>query len=179
MAKITIFGLAGTGTSSVGKLLADKLGYKYLSTGDIFFRKKAAELGITLLEIDKRAIKDPSIDRECDEEMKKFGRENGDFVIESRLAWFFIPDSFKVKLFCDLEVRTKRLAARDGISFNQAQRHIQEREATYSERYQKYYGLEDIEADKNFDLVIDSTNTGIEECVAIILYHLGRRKNAS
>ncbi|MDP3784772.1 MAG: cytidylate kinase family protein [bacterium] len=169
MAKITIFGLAGTGTSSVGRELAKKLGYDFVSTGDIFFRKKAEELGLSLSELHERAKLDSAIDLECDEEMKKFGRERDNFVVESRLAWFFIPDSLKVKLFCDLEVRTKRLAERDKLSFEDAASHIIAREKGDDARYKKYYGISDINIDGHFDLVIDSTNAGVEGCVAIIL----------
>lgn len=58
MAKITIFGLAGAGTSTVGKMLAEKLGYKFLSSGDIF-RKKARDSGITLPELHECIKADP------------------------------------------------------------------------------------------------------------------------
>jgi cytidylate kinase len=41
--KITIFGLAGSGTSTIGKLLCEKLGYKFMSSGNIM-RSWAKEL---------------------------------------------------------------------------------------------------------------------------------------
>ncbi len=156
--KITIFGLAGTGTSTVGKILAEHIGYKSLSTGDIFFRKKAKELGVTLSELHERAKIDPSIDRECDKEMERLGKVENDFVVESRLAWFFIPDSIKIKLDCDFEIRTKRLAERDGLSFDDAKKHIIEREKVDGDRYKKYYNISDTNADGHFNLTIDTTN---------------------
>ena len=169
MSKITIFGLAGTGTSTVGKLLSEKLSYKYLSTGDIFFRKKAQELGITLAELHERAKNDPATDRECDEAVRKFGQENDNFVVESRLAWFFIPDSFKIKLTCDFDIRTKRLAERDKLSFEDAKTHILEREKIDAERYRKFYGISDLGPDEKFDIIVDSTNTPAAKIVEMIL----------
>lgn len=169
MSKITIFGLAGTGTSSVGKALAEKLGYRFVSGGDIFWRKKAEEMGITLPELHKLAKNDERFDKECDEAIEKFGKENDNFVIESRLAWFFIPDSFKIKLNCDFETRVKRLAERDGLSLEAAREHVITREKTDEARYQKYYGISKLGPDEKFDLIIDSTNTPVDKIVEMIL----------
>ena len=50
--KITISGLPGSGTTTVAKLLAERLGYKLISAGDVF-RKLAMERGMTLEEFSK------------------------------------------------------------------------------------------------------------------------------
>src|SRR3989344_1886476 len=154
--KITIFGLAGTGTSTVGKTLAERLGYKFLSAGDIF-RKKASELGLTLAEVHNLAVDDPSIDKECDTEIKKFGEHNDNLVVESRLAWHFIPDSVKIKLHTDFDTRVSRVAERDWLLFKLAKQHITDMEQADATRYAKFYGLHDIEKDDHFDLVIDAS----------------------
>lgn len=164
MAKVTIFGLAGTGTSTVGKMLAEKLQYKFISSGDIF-RKKAKDSGITLPELHERIKNDPEFDKRVDEEIKKFGKENNNFVVESRLAWYFIPDSVKVKLDCGFEVRTKRLAERDNLSYEAAKEHIETREKRDAARYKNFYDIGDIGSDEHFDLVIDATKIPPEKVV--------------
>ena len=169
MSKITIFGMAGTGTSSVGKALTEKLGYRFVSGGDIFWRKKAEEMGITLLELHKLAKNDERFDKECDEAIKKFGKENDNFVLESRLAWFFIPNSFKIKLVCDFETRVKRLAERDGLSFKAAREHVIAREKADEERYQRYYNISELGPDEKFDIIVDSTNTPADKIVEMLL----------
>jgi len=57
--KITITGLAGVGTSTTGKLLAQKLGCEFMSGGNIF-RSYADELDISLNELETKALTDHS-----------------------------------------------------------------------------------------------------------------------
>ncbi len=166
--KITIFGLAGTGTSTVGKLLASKLGFSFLSAGDVF-RKKASDLGLTLLEFHNLAVDDPSIDKECDQEIKEYGEKNTGFVVESRLSWHFVPDSIKVRLFADSDERISRVAKRDGQLFKLAKESIAEREANDAERYRKFYGIDNIDDPTKFDLNIDTTSTPAEAVVDKII----------
>lgn len=119
MARITIFGKAGTGTTSVGKVLANSSGYIFLSSGDIF-RHKAGELGLELNNFEKLCLRNFNYDIKLDSYVAEFGKKNGDCVVESRLAYHFIPGSIKVKLICDHITRIKRVAVRDGIAFSAA-----------------------------------------------------------
>jgi cytidylate kinase len=164
MAKITIFGLAGTGTSSVGKKLAAKLGYTYFSSGQLF-RKKAEELSLDVYAFDALCNTDPKYDVELDKAIEAFGKENNDFVVESRLAWYFIPDSIKIKLVCDFDERVRRVAGRDRVTIEYARDKTITREFDGVMRYAKTYGIEDFAPDATFNLVIDSTHTPVQEIV--------------
>lgn len=157
MAKVTIFGLAGTGTTTLGKLLAEKLGYQFVSTGNIF-RQQAKEHGLSLYEFESLCNTDPAYDLAIDEETKKLGRENDRFVLESRLGWYFVPDSFKVKIICSDEVRLGRVATRDHLSLLEAEEKTFKRETEAEKRYQEFYGLAELAPDSAFDLIIDSSN---------------------
>ena len=150
MVKITIYGLPGTGKGEVSKLLAKKLNYEHLSAGDMM-RKNATDLGITLAELKEKRMTDPIFDHKLDEFSAEFGRSHDDFIFESRLPWYFIPDSFKIKLTGDLEVRMKRVASRDGISLEEANDIESRREKTDGELYKDLYGIEDTNADEHFD----------------------------
>lgn len=174
MAKITIFGLAGTGTTSAGKMLAEKLGYQFVSSG-YMFRQMAEENKMTLNEFEEATNKDPKFDRELDQRIKEFGEKNDNFIIESRLAWHFIPDSIKIKLTCDLNERIKRVAEREKIPFAVAKEHNEFRDKKIAERYEKYYDIKDFNDDK-FDLVIDTTTTSIEDVVQRIEERLRSQK---
>ncbi|MEX1087560.1 MAG: cytidylate kinase family protein, partial [Candidatus Paceibacterota bacterium] len=105
--KITICGLAGTGTSTTGKKLASVLEYEFISSGGIF-RAKAAEYGMDLHEFEDLCRSDEKYDRAVDDEIATIGKSKDDIVVESRLAWYFIPDSFKVLLVCDRHTRVSR-----------------------------------------------------------------------
>jgi cytidylate kinase len=171
MAKITIFGLAGTGTSTVGKRLAAELGYSYHSPGAAF-RRKAAELGMNLYQFVELCSREPKYNRELDEEIKIFGEQNDDFLVESRLAWYFIPDSFKIKLVCKLEARLERVAKRDGVSLEEARKKTLFREEEGRKQYQEIYGITDFAPDSLFDCVIDTTTTPVPDIVSSILRSL-------
>src|SRR3990167_1252605 len=111
MAKITIFGLAGTGTTSAGKMLAEKLGYQFVSSGNMF-RDMANENGMTLNEFEEATNKDSKYDDALDQKIKEFGEKNDNFIIESPLAWHFTQGWKKVKLTCDFEGRIRGDAIR-------------------------------------------------------------------
>lgn len=167
--KITIYGNPGTGTSTVGKLLASKLGYEFKSSGNMF-RAMAEEHGMTLYEFDTAAQNDPKYDIELDNRVAEYGKTHDNFVFESRLAWHFIPDSLKVSLVADEAETVRRVAERDGLSPEEAKKNNDLRIATYLERYPKYYPkLNYPPADGEFDLVIDVTTIVPEEIVARIM----------
>lgn len=166
--KITIFGLPGVGTSTAAQKLSSVLGYDFISTGGMF-REKAKKMGITLNELDKLSQTDKSHDLEMDQEIAEFGRQNDNFIIDSRLAWYFVPDSLKVKLTCPDQERFDRIAKREGITREEAEKMTKEREGYKADRYFRYYGLSDYASDHNFDLIIDSLKNDPDQVVAAVL----------
>lgn len=171
MAKITIFGMAGTGKGTVVKILCERLGYKSFSGGD-FARQTAEKMGITLLQIDELSKTDKSIDIERDRVISEFGKNNDNFVVEARLAWHFIPDSFKVCFKCDFDERTRRVAQREQKDIEVVRQETIQREKSIYERFEKYYGIRDFENESHFDLVIDTTHTAPIEIADKIISRL-------
>lgn len=175
MAKVTVFGMAGTGKGTVCKILCEKLGYKSFSGGD-FARATADKMGVTLLELDEMSKTDKTIDIERDKVISDFGKNNDNFVVEARLAWYFIPDSFKVCFVCDFDERTRRVAQREYKDIEVVKQETIQREKSIYERFDKYYGIKDFENEKHFDLVIDTTSILPEQIVHIIIDNL-KQKN--
>jgi cytidylate kinase len=174
MAKVTIFGLAGTGKSTVSALLASKTGYALLSAGSLA-RQYAKDHGQSVYEYNALAAADPSIDKALDTYIESYGKEHNGFIFESWLGWYFIPDSFKVKLACDEAVRMARIAGREHLAIDDAAEKTLEREKSKKERFRRYYGLEVFPpADELFDLVIDTSNVTPEEIVRHIYGELLR-----
>jgi cytidylate kinase len=167
--KITIFGLAGTGKSTTARLISEKLGYQYMSTGNIF-RSIAKEHGMTLNEFEALCESNEKYDKELDElRVTKYGKENDNFVFESRLAWHFIPDSIKIRLYCNDEERLQRVAYREDKKIDVVRFETEYRENSMRKRYKNLYNIENLDNPDNFDLNIDTTNNSLEKVAQIIL----------
>ncbi len=173
---IAISGTAGSGKSTVAKAIAKELKLKHYSAGD-FMREMASERGISLIEIGKLAEKDPSVDREVDERNKLLAGKD-DFVIDSRLAFHFIPNSIKIFLKVDPKVAAKRIfrdiqaqkrAVEKGFgSEKEVLDGIIKRQQSEVKRYQKYYGIDYLD-ESNYDFVLDTTNLTVEQSIKKVL----------
>lgn len=177
---ITISGRAGSGKSTVAKMLASKLGLKHYSIGDIM-REMAVKRGMSLLDLNKKAETDKSIDDELDSKLKRLGDEGKNFVIDGRLTAFFIPNA-DVKIFLDAEenvragriIRDKR-ALEKGQDVKQMLVDIELRESSEKKRYKQYYGVDYL--DKSlYDHVIDTTSMAVEQVVKEILEIVEHKK---
>ena len=81
--RITIAGDIGSGKSTVAKKLADWLGVEPLSTGGIQ-RQIAQQRRLSVLELNKLAEEDPSIDREIDGYLMRL--PDGELVVIHQLS---------------------------------------------------------------------------------------------
>ena len=168
--KITIFWLAGSGTSTVGKKLAEVLDYTFMSTGNIF-RQFAADAGMNLYDFENTiAKKDLNFDKKLDAQTAKYGQENENFIFESRLAWHFIPDSFKIFLDCNTIERYRRIHEREWWDLEEISFHNIRREQELIERYAIVYPeIIFPPTSEDFDLYIDASNITPDEIVENIL----------
>lgn len=174
---ISISGMPGSGKSSVGGLVAKRLGYKFYSAGKV--RRMIAERkGMTLEEYNKLGETDPLTDKEIDDFVMKLGQTEDDFVIDSKLAFHFIPKSLKFFLKCDLKVAAERIF-NDQSRKEEKFRSVKETEESLKRRiesdkwrYQKYYRLDAFDK-KNYDYVIDTTKMTmgpiIEKIVGVVV----------
>jgi len=170
---ITISGMPGSGKTTVGKMLAKRLGWKFYSVGDLR-GKVASEMGITIDELNEIGKKEFWTDQKADELTKKLGEAEDDFVIDGRLAFRFIPHSFKVFLSADLKksalriFRDQRGDEKKAGSEKEVLDSIRKRLDEDDGRYKRYYGIDFLNK-KNYDLVIDTTEMRPEEVASAIL----------
>ena len=173
---ITISGNAGSGKSTVGKIVSKKLGLKRYSTGD-FMRQMAEERGITLLELSKLAEFDRKIDEELDMRQIELGKNEDNFIIDARLGFKFIPNSIKIFLYCELDESARRIfnharSTEKNESFEQTKENIKTRQESERKRYKEYYNLENYMDEKHYDLVVDTTNISPEEVAKKIFEYI-------
>jgi len=169
---LTISGLHGTGKSTVGKLIAKKLGIKYYSTGQIF-RDLAKEMNLTLEEFTEYVENNPNIDKRLDDKIIDIANK-GDVIIDSQLSAYILKSiaNFKILLTCPLEIRVRRITERDNASYNEKLKETLLREESELERFKKLYNIDLNDAEKNgkiYDLIIDTGNLTVEEISEKIL----------
>ena len=178
--RITISGKAGTGKSTVAKLLAHKLNLKHYSIGDLM-RAMAKEKGITLLELNQLAEQDKSIDLELDDKLQEIGRTKDNFVVDGRLAAFFIPHAdIKVFLEADDEERAKRILKDNrehekSNDLDETIKNIKKREESEQKRYMKYYGTDYLDK-KLYNFFIDTTNIAPNQVVDKIVEFVEKKR---
>jgi len=166
---VTISGRPGSGKSTVGRVLAARLGVPHVSAGD-FMREIAAERGISVLELSRIAEVDDSIDRQIDARSARLGASGGSFVIDSRLAWHFIPDSIKVFLDVSPDVAARRIfgdrrgSELENVDIEATMRNTEERSASEAARFLAYYAI-DYGDPANYDLVVDTSHRDVGEIV--------------
>jgi len=171
---ITISGSLGGGKSSTAKRIAEILNYKHYSTGD-FMRSIANEKGISLGELTKLAESDFSIDKMLDEHNLEIGKRE-DIVLDSRLGFHFIPNSFKVFLELDPIVASERIMHDKNSNPNRCKESngsfdtpesirekINYRLGSEKKRYKELYDIDDYTSRNNFDLVINTEKIPLEE----------------
>lgn len=186
---ISISGVPGSGKTSVAKTLAQRLGYKFYSMGNLF-GKMALERGLTLEQQLALRDSDPNIDSKIDEYQRELGTKEDNFVIEGRLSWHFIPHSFKVLLLCDAAEAAKRIytARKAGeedrddepeyASAEEALQAIQKRIAADEIRYDNYCGV-DYRDPSHYDLVVDTTNIDGVPAVTDVVEKAVQKKTSS
>ncbi len=157
---ITVSGLIASGKTTTARALAERLGLRYLSAGEIM-RRWAAQRGITLLKFSELAEQDHSIDRELDRLQVELCQQ-GNLVLDSRLGGWLVAADMKVWLKAPLEVRAQRVAQREGIPVTVARAELERREGSERRRYQEIYGI-DLDDLSPYHVVLDTSRWGPEE----------------
>ena len=163
---ITLSGKPGSGKSSTADKVAEMLGYTRYSSGDMV-RTMIRKRGITLAEFNARAATDHELDEAIDEELRKL-RDQSDIVVDSRLGFYWIPESFKVYLDLSIDVATARIykdaltnesranEIGDTSSLAEAQQQVRHRLTEETRRFRSLYGVDPYRSE-NFDLVINTS----------------------
>lgn len=175
---ITIGGLPGSGKSTVKRILSEKLGYDTFSTGD-FVRDLAFERNMTLEEFNELVKHDKSLDLLIDERLKHIEASEDCYIIDSHLAFHFVPSAFSVFLAISPEQSAKRIfndayspsRIKSGdtmLTLEEAYERTQKRIENHLERYRKHYGINPYNETQY--LLTINTEEKAPELVAHIIY---------
>lgn len=171
---ITITGDLASGKSTVCDILCERLNYTKYSNG-IYFRKLAKKYNMDVTSFGKYVQVHPDIDREIENNTKEYVKDHENLIIDARLGFYSVPESFKIYLKVDLEVSAFRALndekRKDTENFNTLEEQKEDIKLRYeleNKRYKKIYNVDRTNMD-NYDLVIDTTDKTIEEVVNTIL----------
>jgi CMP/dCMP kinase len=162
---IVMSGDIGSGKSSVATALKQITGYDIIGTGTIQ-RAIAKRRGVTTLELNKISQTDRSIDDEIDSYVIELGKTQDHLILDSRLAWHFIPTAFKVFLSVDPVVGAERVfyASRNDENNPTLEATLEnnlKRQAIEDQRFHKLYDV-NFRKYRNYDLIIDTSFTSPE-----------------
>ena len=180
---ISITGRLGSGKSTVCNIMRERYGYEIFSTGTIN-REYARRLGITTLELNKRLNDDPSLDHEIDGTVTKLSEERCDdkLIFDSRMAWHFAKDTFKIFLTIEpMEAAKRVMKNQRGCeehyeTVEEACEKLIERSRVERDRFVDIYGVDYYDYN-NFNIVIDTTARTPDEVVALIMENLEAYSN--
>ena len=174
--KITIAGKAGSGKTSVAETVAKRLGYKHYSAGDLRGRM-AMDMGITIDELNEIGKKESWTDTKIDEQSKKIGETEDNFVMDTWLGFHFIPDSLKIfldvslgegarRIFLDQRPDEKKQDSIEGVK-----EMIKKRQEENRVRWKKRYRVDYLDM-ANYDFVLDTTGLTKEEVIQKVIDYI-------
>lgn len=173
---ITISGKPGSGKSTISKELASHLGYTHFSSGDLF-RAIAREKKISVDKINLLAETDTSIDQMVDQKLRDLGESGDELVIDSRMAWYWIPQSFRVYLNLDLEIAADRIynahnkerfqAEETAKNVTEYKSQLETRLKSEAKRYMSLYQQNPYDT-SHYDLIIDTYANNPNQVLEII-----------
>lgn len=168
---IVISGPSGSGKTTIAKRLSQRYNLRFVSAG-LLFRSLAEKYGKDLISMNKDAEKSFEVDKIIDsmilEEAKK-----GNVVIESHIGGWLLKGvaDFLIYLWAPIDIRAKRIAMRDNLTYEEALLKIMEREQSHYVRFLKYYGIDLFDLTP-YDIVINTSKLDIEKVFYIIINYL-------
>lgn len=173
--KITISGLAGSGKTTIGKLLAEELQTRFVSAGE-FSRKFAMdEFKMDINEFQAHCLLHPEVDEQIDKKMISFCNEQDMLVIDYRLGPKFINNALHVFLKVSPEEAHKRISASERINEKTTMQDINLRNEQMRARFIRNYAF-DFTAEDNYKLIIDTETNKPEQIIKIILNKLNSHR---
>lgn len=184
---ISLNGQEGSGKSTIAQMIASEMHIPRYYMGQIF-RDMALEKGMTLPELRKICENDPTFDNKIDDYVIKLSQEKNAFVIESRTAWHFIPQSIKIFLKVNSRVAAERIhkalseennRGNEDLkpdSIEKIEKSILRRRIEDSDRYFSHYGIHQ-DTESNYDIVINTTKLTIQEVFDEVLRVINEKLN--
>lgn len=168
---VAIAGQLGSGKSTVAAGLSRATGMPVHSAGSVL-RQISRDRGLTTLQGNLLANEDPNVDSLIDGALAAVGPDHPPTIFDARMAWWFVPDAFRIQLVVDPAVAARRIHLREAVaeaydSVEEASRAAVARGEVERARFQEKYGA-DMADLRNYDLVVDTSDASVDDVVATI-----------
>ncbi len=153
---ITISGQICTGKSTLRNLLIKKFDWKTFSTGELF-RQYAKNHNLNLEQADEQSNQ---LTKKIDEQARELLKTKKNLIVDSWFAGITakgILGVLKILLVCKDNIRYKRFAKREEISYQEAKLKVDKRFNNWAKKIYQIYRRKDFFDKKYFDLVIDTS----------------------
>jgi len=158
---ITLSGLAASGKSTIGKLLAQELNWNFVSIGNYSrdYAKRNYNLGIN--EFQDYLKSHPELDIKIDKYFSEKVNESSNIIVDYRLGYFFIKNAFHVYLHVSENEAVKRLLKAKRvdefktIDTETIKKEMNKRNQLMRSRFIETYST-DFMDESNYDLVINT-----------------------
>ncbi len=159
---ITISGLTGTGKSTLGDRIGEKLKIKHITRSH-----KVVSGTKEVVEFTKKA----TVDYERAFDMETVAAAKGqDCVVTAWLAPWLINDAtVRVWLYADLDTCIKRKAEEMKVSEEDAEKYITEKDSFNRMNFKKIYAI-DLDDKHNFDMLLNTSKLSVDQCADMIIF---------
>jgi CMP/dCMP kinase len=185
---ITVSGRIASGSTTLGRKLAEKLGWKHLEGGEIFWEIVRSKFNLAAKDTNLRP---DSEDMQFDDSLRKILKEDENTVLETKLAGYFAKDYkdvFKILVVCadatgvdQTQIRIDRLVNREQMSVHDAKEEVLVREKNDVEKWRRLYANDDPNwsywDDKYYDIVINTFFHDPEESLNLAIEAIKSKKD--
>ena len=162
---ISLSGDLASGKGTVSKILMEKLNFGIYRNGE-YVRELAKKMNMDITEFNIYVEKHPEIDIQIEKSATEYAKQHDNFIIDARLGWYAVPESFKVYLKVDIDVAAKRAfldqdaERKETEKFNTIEEQKQDMIKRVNLENERYYNLYKVRKDdmSNYDLVVDTTD---------------------
>ena len=165
MGKKHIISLAGdlaSGKGAVSRELAERLKYEIYRNGE-YFRKLAKENNMDVTTFNEYVKTHPEIDIQIENSCKEYAKTHDNLVIDARLGWYAVPESFKIYLQVE-----NRKSSENFNTVQEQKEDLQKRFKLENERYFELYNIHKEDLAK-YDLVINTSNITPAQVANVII----------
>ena len=187
MVTIAIAGQPGCGSTTIGRMLSERLGLDFFSLGKwnkeqlqiIEGRKTHTETQDSIEMWKNKKGASEEFHNMSDIKQKEIAAK-GDVVIDAKLGIHMLRGfaDFTIWLKADTKIRAERYAKRDGTDVKEAGRALKEKETLERESWKRIYGFDYFEQEEEADLIIDVGDKMPEKIIELILKEMKGQKLA-